>query len=157
MYNNFKTSALIVIQNDKIIFASAILVFQSSLLLCVDGILGGVPRDRNLPAVLFYWWPPKSKMAVLPDQLGLHPPVSVGRVGLCLYAVCEYDQERLTGRRYGQYSTSLYMYHAINATATRQSTFRALPERTEKLRLHLGKTSLYFIIFLTLLLNLVLY
>lgn len=54
MCNDFRISALIASQNDKIMFVSADLVFQSSLLLCVDGILGAVPHDRNLPAVLFY-------------------------------------------------------------------------------------------------------
>lgn len=54
VYNNFRISALIVSQNDKIMFASADLVFQSRPLLCMDRILGAVPHDRNLPAVLLY-------------------------------------------------------------------------------------------------------
>lgn len=50
----FRISALIVSQNDKIMFASADLVFQSHPFLCMDGVLGAVPHDRNLPAVLLY-------------------------------------------------------------------------------------------------------
>lgn len=54
VYDNFRISALIVSQNDKIMFASADLVFQSRPFLCMDWVLGAVPHDRNLPAVLLY-------------------------------------------------------------------------------------------------------